>query len=637
MFIIDAIPLTNIPLPAPQVLTYFSPQKLKKGALISVPLSGRKVKSIVFDCNNVRQRKMEIKTGDFTPKKISKILCPTPLITPTQFKLAQWMHRFYLSSQGPILKLFLPSSILERKKLIKISNLKSQISKIQIKSQKHQLLWGENRLDFYSKGIKKALQEGKQVLFLVPRIQDLNNPVKNRPYSILHSKLKSSEKIKEWKRIRSGDSNIVYGTRSAVFAPFRNLGLIIVDRESNSAYKSWQQHPRYNAKRIALKLSKITGADLILGADLPSVTSYYKAQTGQYLLNKSKFKPPNPKISIIDLKQKNKEEDYSIFSKDLKKGLKENLEQNQNSVLFCNRRGMATFVFCQDCGWAARCENCGVSMNCHRNSKGGENGDSFLLCHHCGQKKQVPRICPECQGHRLRDSGIGIQKVVNSLEQEFPKLKVFRLDSDITPKVKEQNLTFKKFLETPGAVLVGTQLVLKFLESNPEPVNLIGIVSGEQLLNFPEFKAKERTLRILQKLSHSTKELMLQTYNPRAEVFQWFKKGNIEQFFEKEIQSRKRFSYPPFSEIVKLTYSHRNLNQVKKESQNLRRRLEKLFKVQGLSSKVSILGPIPAFPEKIKGKYRRNIVLKIKNAKIKNILLNDFPKEWKPDVNPITL
>lgn len=640
MYIIDVIPLIKIPLPSSQILTYFSKERVNKGALVLIPISGRKEKAIVLNSSRIEERKLEIKRRAFKLKKIEKIFSPTPLISEPQMELAFWMHKFYLTSLGPILKLFLPKTFIKRKKPMKILEVKPQISKT--KTQKPLLSWGKDRMKFYLKEVEKALKKKKQVLFLLPEIQDIENfvtPIKE--VAFWHGGLKTSAELKEWEKIRSGKAKLIIGMRSGVFAPFQNLGLIILEKEENPAFKSWRQHPRYDAKEVALKLAEMTKAKIILGSALPSVVSYYKAKTGKYkLISPKTIQSYSRKIKIVDMREEIRKGNYSIFSEDLEYELKKVLKEKKRAILFCNRRGMATYIFCQDCGWIAKCENCNVPMVYHKNLKiKDEKLKEGLICHHCGARRDPHIVCPNCKGHRLKYSGIGTQKVVQELKRLTPKIRIFRLDSDITPRTEAQKKIFEEFLKSKNSVLVGTQIFLKFSDLLKKPLVLVGITSSDQFLNLPEFKATEVAFQTLYKLEIFGKKLIIQTYNPKTPCLQFFRERNVEAFFEKEIQARKEFSYPPFSEIIKLSFAHKNLQKVEKQARDFKEKLEKLGATHPSLLTTQILGPIPGSIPKVKGKYIQNIILKVKNEKpeVKDLILENIPKNCEVDVNPQSL
>jgi len=651
MFIVDCIPLTKIPLPSPQILTYFSKQEVKRGAFLRVPLGKKEVGAIAFNCSSALERKLEIKRGEFKLKTINDILSSAPLILENQLELAIWLHKYYLTPLGPISKLFLPASFLKRKKpfSFEINYLPPATN---YKLARPLLCWGENRFNFYLEEIERVQKEKKQVLILVPEVRyihDLRDKIKG-DISLLYSEQNVSQKLKEWVKIYSGEKNIIIGTRSAVFAPFNNLGLIIIDKEENPSFKSWEQSPRYDAKVISQELSKITGAKLILGTDFPSVESYYFATTKKYHFKELSPVHDSSRIKLVDMREEIKKRNFSIFSEELQDSISEIVKNRGQAILFINRRGSATSVFCRDCGHVIKCKDCEAPMVYHRLAKTNKQEETkdMLVCHHCGVRERAPIVCPACRSWKIKYAGTGTQKVADELRKLFKsdpkkiKIKIARLDSDTAPTQKEQEKILKDFQDRKYDILVGTQLLLKGADSKLEVKNieLIGIILIDSLLNFPDFRSSEKAIQLLQGLKNLSKKMLIQTYNPQLPLFEYFKKGNYSFFFEEEIKSREKFNYPPFSEIIQLSLSRADLKRVENEASILGKKLEKLFAKENLSQSIEILGPISALVSRIKGKYVQRIILKLKlphQEEVKILLIENFPKDWEIDVNPQSL
>lgn len=649
MYIIDVIPLTKLPFSFSQSFIYFSKQKIEKGALVLVSIGRRETMAFVENSTPLEKRKIEIKKGAFVLKKIQKVIVSEKTLTINQFKLAKWFSSQYITPLGPVLKLFLPQTLIKRKTLLKAKYPSFSWAKQEQKSKKKIfLLWQEKRWEFYKKEIKKSLTKRRQVLFLSPEIsitENLEEKIKNffsypkEKISVIQGNFKTSEELSLWQKIGQGKIKLIFGTRSALFLPFQNLDLIIVDQEENLAYESWDKQPRYNVKTIALKLAEISGAKIILGTKLPTIESYYYAKKAKYDLIKDNLSEQNHNLQIIDMKEETRKGNFSIFSERLTGLLKKTVSQKKQAVLFINRRGFSTVLLCQECGFISRCKNCEASLVLHLKQR-----NSILLCHHCGYKEAPPTICPNCQGWQIKGIGKGTQKVFEELKKILPKTKILRLDSDIAPCLKKQKSIINDFKNKKASILVATQLLLKFsnffnCHSHFQTPSLAIIVLIDSMLNFPEFRSRERVFQILKKFQSFGKKMLLQTYNPELSIFQYLKKNKIEDFFNEELNQRQKFFYPPFAEIIRLTYFHKNSETAEIEAQKTKERISKSLSIQGQTSGFQTLGPAPGFIPKIKNKCGWQIVIKLKNEKRKKRkeILKAISPGWTIEVNPKSL
>jgi len=664
MYLLKLVPLVKIPLDAPQALTYFSSEKVERGGLVIAPLGKKQTPAFVIESSDAREKKMEIRKEAFALKKIKTVLSPLPLVSTQQINLALWLHFYYLTPLGLAFKLFIPQSFLRRKKSLNIQAAK-EYPEIKNDPTKPLLLWQENRFDFYAKEIEKSLERQKQILVLLPEVNDvlsfkkeMEKIIPEKIISLIYSGLKSSETLKEWEKIRQNETKIIIGTRSAVFAPFAKLGLIIIDQEENSSFKSWDQHPKYDAKAVAQKLAEFSGAKVILGADFPSLDSYYKAKTNQYNFLSpslsSGFQASSSKLQVVDMKEEIRKGNFSIFSDKLRDSIIEKIRKNQQVILFINRRGLASSIFCRDCGQSLKCENCDVPMVYHGDIERKEQSEKqekeeILICHHCGLKRKTPETCPYCHSWRIKYYGSGTEKVVQELEKIVKKesgldLKIARLDSDIAPTIKEQEKIISDFQNKKYNILVGTQLIFKIKSalSDIRNTNLVVVLLLDPLLNLPDYRANERVFGILERLKKLGQTLLIQTYNPELSLFSQAEKEDFSDFYKEQLKERRLFHYPPFSEIIKLTYSHKNSLLGEKAAKEFKKNLEKSL------DNLPILGPAPGSIPKIKNKYLWHLVLKIpssqadpvsKNAsmKIRKTILNLLPKDWEIDINPQSL
>lgn len=611
MYITKVAPLTKIPRPSPQFLSYFTGHEVEKGALVQIPLRRKKVKAIVFLQKKVIDLKTEIKKANYSLKPISRVIEKKSVLQKQQIEFAKWMADYYWASFGKILSMFLTNS--KNKEIKKINSNKKKF-KAEIKI----LPLGK----FPENQIREALKKG-EVLFLTPEKTKINF---------------WKEKLKKYK-----SSNLIIGTRSDIFQPFRSLKLIILSEEGNQNYKS-QMEPRYNAKKITEKLAEIWGAKLIIISSFPSVETYYEITNNRQLTTDHRLYTTHDKKNnelsvssrkslvksqIIDMR---KIKPWRPFSYELITAMKKNIKKKGKTLLFLNRRGRATTLLCQDCGWVQKCENCNVPLTYYLKRDSGKITPK-LACHYCDKEYKAPTICKNCKSWNLNVLGVGTEKIEEELVKIFGKEKVLRMDSEITKTEKKQKEILKSFLKKESSLLLTTSIVFKYFPI--EKIPLVGIVSLDSLLSQPDFKMEEETARIIDRLLSTCKEnLILQTFFPDSTAVSWIKK-NKENFYRKSLKEREKFDYPPFSSLIKMSFSYKNQNRVINEAKNLKTTLEnKIKKYEAENYK--IIGPAPAFIEKTRGEYHWKLILKLKDANLKsrNNLLGIIPKNWKVDVDP---
>ncbi len=422
--------------------------------------------------------------------------------------------------------------------------------------------------------------------------------------------------------------------KKEVFAGYKHLNTIIIRQADNFRYQSWGRKPYYNAQQVAFKLAEIFKASIDLKTDNPKIKTYYQSQNKQkynLIIKRIKHKKNNSKL--VDLRNEIKNKNYSIISKDLQT----QLLASKKSILYIPRRGASTFILCRDCGHVLKCPHCDVPLVYHQGPK--------LLCHHCGTEQKPPSLCPQCRGHRIKYFGAGTQKVETELKNILfasplkKKIKILRLDSDIAEKPEQQQKIINKFNKFPNAILIGTQMLI---DKGINPADLVAIISIETLLNLPDYRSSEQVFRIITQLhTMSKKYFYVQTYNPDNFVFKTALDNNWEKFYNKEIEIRKSLKYPPFSQIIKLSFKHKNPKKANQEARILFTKLNQQIKSQLRSkrSKIDLLGPVPAFIPKIAGKYQWHIVIKsqIKNLKTRNKLLKIIPPYWEIEVDSSSL
>ena len=640
MFIIEVIPLVKINARELQLLTYFSSKEPKIGSLVLIPLGKNKAKAIVIKIGPLKEKKIDIKKSNFKLRPISKILSSESIVSSAQVSLALWISNYYLCPIGLALKLFLPKSFLRRKNL---TEGKSTISFVQpkelssnAKPSKPILLWTKERSNFYSKVIEKTIHQNRQVLILVPETKQIKYFYQlakkiSAKTAKIDSRIAPKQELEIWKKISQSEINIIIGTRKALFLPFSNLGLIIVEQEESSNYKSWDQHPRYHTRTVALKLAQLFKIKIILGTSFPSVNSYYWAKQGKFSL---KTTPEQHllknNVAVVDMKEEIKKGNYSIFSEKLKIQLKTIMERDGQAVLFINRRGSSSTVMCRDCGYVVRCPNCNGAMVFHKQTNNSQlkKEGGVLVCHHCGHKEALPSVCPKCGSWRIKYFGAGTEKVMEELKKE--NLKALRLDSDIAPTKKKQERIIEDFENKKYNILVGTQLIFHLKNQD---IQLVGAILVDTLLSLPEFRSPEKLMRLLCRLTKLGEETIIQTYNSDSYVFKYFKKYDLKGFLEEEIKNRKMFSYPPFSKIIKLSFSHPDPVLAKEKAEKVKKLLEHSI------SQIKVLGPSPGIVPKIKNKYIWNILLKTKNNALEELypLKNLLGPNWVIDVEPQSL
>ena len=651
MYVIKVAPIAKIPLPSPQILTYFSSQKLQEGSLILVPLQKRKVFALVLSQKKAEEIKAEIKRAEFKLKPILRVIEERTVLASYQIKLAHWISNYYWAPLGKAISLFLPTFFLGElaKGKIKEKSLfpsNQQLNKI---AKKYSSKLYITPFGFLPKEIiENTVKNGKQVLFLIPeksqgnfwirKIQQTTDNLKLKTNNIcfFSTDLPFRKYIESFKKIRDGKSKITIGTRSALFAPFSNLGLILIVEPENKNYKS-EMEPRYNAKNIGEKLAEILGINLILVSSLPSIENYVESDK---VVAKREEEVQEIKKEIIDMKKGSKMLNKDIFyewsslSQPLFEEIKKNLLLKRKVILFINRRGEGLSVVCQDCGWIKKCKNCDAPLILYKKS----DKNLSMVCYHCGSISLPPKQCAKCQSWKLVTLGSGIEKIERELKEKFKNSKILRLDSKVAARSTTQKMVLKSFFEKNGDILLTTSILFRYLPILVgKKVPLVGIISIDSLLSLPDFRAEEEGVKIVHNLlSFTLDKFIFQTFWPNSQVANFIKNG-YNSFLKELLKERERFFYPPFSKIIKLTFSHKDSQKAENESLNLKKKLE--GEVKNKSLQIQILGPSPSFIQKIRGKYIWTTVIKLKKLKAneKKQILSIVPSYWKVDVDPLTI
>ena len=491
---------------------------------------------------------------------------------------------------------------------------------------------GSGKTQIYIEAIREVLKEGKQALVLVPEIS-LTPQIISRfkanfgeKVGCLHSQISAGERFDTWRRARNGDLPIIVGARSAVFSPFPDLGLIVVDEEHVGSYKQDDPAPRYNARDVAVVRAKLNDAIVILGSATPSLESYYNAQQGKYTLCQLKErveKQKLPAVRIVDLAQERKSGSRGSISSSLLSLLKDRVDKDEQVLLFLNRRGFSTFVKCQDCGYVEKCPRCDITLTFHRT-------DFSLRCHYCNYLKKAPNLCPNCQSHDFMYKGAGTQKIEEELKQSFSETLMQRMDLDTTVRKGSHRRLLSDFGKKKFGILVGTQMITKGLDF-PD-VTLVGVISADQALDLPDFRSRERTFQLLAQVAGRAGrgkregEVMVQTYYPEDWTIKLAASHDFEQFYRSELDQRTELGYPPFNHLVLITFSGRSLKTVtdsaKRFSASLRRRSR-----PARQRALEILGPAPAPLPRIKNQQRWQLLIKTRSIMSTNDLIRKVLEE----------
>ena len=468
------------------------------------------------------------------------------------------------------------------------------------------------KTEVYIHLITQALEQGKQVLYMLPEIaltkqivERLRRVFGNR-IGVYHSKFSDAERVEIWKK-QLGDEpyDVILGVRSSVFLPFKNLGLIIVDEEHENSYKQQEPAPRYNARNAAMVLASFFGAKTLLGTATPSIDTYYNATTGKYALvnlNRRYSSLQLPEIEIVDIKEQARRKLMTgPFSDPLVEAMSSALKEKKQIILFQNRRGYSPLMECRTCGWVPRCKHCDVSLTLHKNS-------SKLTCHYCGYTIPAPKMCPNCETDNFVNLGYGTEKIEDDLLKIFPQARTARMDLDTTRTRTAYEGIINDFQQGKTDILIGTQMVSKGLDF--DNVAVVGILNADILLNYPDFRASERAFQLMAQVAgragrkNGRGKVYLQTRQPDNPVLPMVVANNYLQFYDSQLSERMLFHYPPFYRLVYVYTKHRDLPLLEEFSYILGERMRQLFDHR-------VLGPDLPPVARVQQQYIRKIVLKV--------------------------
>ncbi|MBP6456511.1 MAG: primosomal protein N', partial [Chitinophagaceae bacterium] len=488
---------------------------------------------------------------------------------------------------------------------------------------------GSGKTHIYFKLIEDALLKQKQVFYLLPEIA-LTVQIIQKLHAhfgdvvgVYHSKFNNNERLEIWQKTMHGEYKIIIGARSALFLPFKNLGLVIIDEEHDGSYIQQDPAPRYHARDAAIFLANKLNANIILGSATPSVESYHNALSGKYLLeelNERFGQAKLPEVIIEDMKSTlGKENNTNIFTEKLLINIDKSLQQKKQVILFQNRRGYSPFQLCSVCGWVPNCHQCDISLTFHKSS-------DKLHCHYCGTVYKTIQHCMACGHHKMISKSFGTERIEEEIEKIFPKAKVERFDWDVMKTKNKFEETIKKFEDKEIDILVGTQMLVKGLDFSN--VNLVGVINADSLLTFPDYKVNEKVYQLLEQVSgragrkDEDSQVIIQTYRASHPVIKFVQQHATKEFLLQELNERKVFNYPPFSSLIKITLKHKNEARLDTAAQLLHKEIIKLDTLQ-------IVGPAKPPVAKIRNYYLQELLIKMKkNAahqhEIKNSLLEIF-------------
>ncbi|MBI4282033.1 MAG: primosomal protein N' [Chloroflexi bacterium] len=506
------------------------------------------------------------------------------------------------------------------------------------------------KTEIYLRALAHATGKGKRGIVMVPELsltpQTIERFGRRFPgqVALLHSGLSAGEHFDQWWRIQEGRYGVVIGSRGAIFAPQPNLGLIVIDEEHEWTYKQQDSTPHYHAREVALRLAELTGAVVILGSATPDVVSHSRALNGQYQLlellhrvylgadGDTVSSQPLPSVQVVDLRQELKDGNRSIFSRALSRAMTRTLQAGEQAMLYLNRRGSGSLVQCRDCGHTLRCRRCDLPLTYHSQSE-------RLLCHQCNYRLSLPKTCPQCRSSRIRYLGLGTQRVVDELQQAFPGVKALRWDRDAASARGAHESIMESFAQGKAQVLVGTQMIAKGLHF--PNVTLVGVLCADIGLFLPDFRAGERVFQLLCQVAGRTGrgplggQVIVQTYSPQHYAVAAGSAQDYQGFYQQETAYRREQGLPPFGRLIHLVYLHTNEGRCHQEALRLGAALKQQRDAWGLTD-VDILGPAPAYPPRVRGRYRWHIILRGQDPR-SLLEKTSIPQGWAVDVDPLSV
>ncbi|MDE6657163.1 MAG: primosomal protein N' [Oscillospiraceae bacterium] len=641
--------------------SYKIPEKIacKIGCRVHVPFgkANRNVIGFVMAIEPESEKNQDLKL-----KTILSVLDDMPVLNQEQMQLVYWLRENTFCSYYDAITAILPSAVI--KKLSHVRKKSKSVKAIQIQEDLPRLILSDEQQKAYNKispyletskpacfllkgvtgsgktSVFEALAErtlalGKSVLLLLPEIsltpqtvQRFQKRFGNR-VALMHSRLSDSERRLSYERAKTSEADFIIGTRSAVFAPLQNIGLIIMDEEGERSYKS-ESAPRYDTIEVAKQRCRYHGAVLLPCSATPTIESYYNAEKNIYQLVELKQRygnMPLPEVETIDMKLERDAGNFSVFSRRLFEAIQENLKNKEQSILLLNRRGYHTIISCCICNKPVYCENCFIPMTWHK-------PDNLLHCHYCGYSKPVPENCPSCNGKKLRRMGFGTQRLEDELLSRLPEARILRMDADTTSKKNAYEKNFEAFRNGEYDIMLGTQMIGKGLDF--PNVTLVGVVSVDKALFSGDFRSYERTFSLVTQVvgrsgrSEKSGRAILQTFLPEHYVLRFSAEQNYEAFVKEELALRKILLFPPYCDICVVNFTSEKEDVIAIGAQKFSECMQEVLASYSEKIPLRILPPMPCMYEKIKGKYRWRMILKCKNTQVfRQFIRNTLEKSSK--------
>lgn len=597
------------------------------------------------------------KPEGFTIKPILRVVDDAPLYSEKLLGIAKWMADFTMCSVGEALSTMLPGGKKEKglpdtgvedipdPKDITLSDEQSYAINTILEQQSSVFYYlfgitGSGKTEVFLQVAKEVLNRGEAVIYLVPEISLTHQVVDtlktrfSQGVAVLHSHLTPSQKLKEWRRIQSGEAPLIIGARSAIFAPCEKLGLIIIDEEHENSYKAGNT-PRYSARQVAMKRAQIEGAKLVMGSATPSIESWKLMEDGRITrlnLTKRLSGGAVPKSVIVDMKR-----EQGVLSKHLIDKIKETKELGRQTILFLNRRGFSYFYHCNSCGYEMVCRNCSVAMTYHKHR-------DRMICHYCGYQTPPVKVCPECNSLDISSTGFGTEHIEEEINKIFPNYTLARLDSDTVTKKTVLKQTLSSFKRGEIDILLGTQMVARGL--NFPGVKLVGVILADTGLKMPDFRAEERTFSLIVQVAGRAGryapdgEVIIQTFMPKNRAINYAANSNLLEYYREELETREFLEFPPFSRMIRLVFRSKRLNDLLHNITEFRDELER--RVQ---DHAEILGPSECPISLMSGNHRHQLIIRTTNLNKVHGLTYSLLQQFKVpshiyieiDVDPITL
>lgn len=498
---------------------------------------------------------------------------------------------------------------------------------------------GSGKTEIYLQAIEKVIQNGKEAIVLVPEIALTPQMVKRfkgrfgSNVAVLHSALSVGEKYDEWRKIQRKEVKVVVGARSAIFAPFENLGIIIIDEEHETTYKQ-EESPRYHARDVAIKRGEYNNCPIVLGSATPTLESYARGIKGVYhllTLSKRTNEKAMPKVDIIDMRKELHAGNRTMFSRALTNKINECLAKKEQIVLLLNRRGYSTFALCRDCGHVEECPHCDISLTYHKR-------DHALKCHYCSYEARMLTHCPSCGSDSIRFFGTGTERVEEALTKLIPEARIIRMDVDTTRRKGAHERLLRKFQNQEADILLGTQMIAKGLDF--ENVTLVGVLAADSMLHLPDFRSSEKTFQLITQVSgragrhELTGEVIVQSYTPDHYSILLSSNHDYVGFYQREMEIRRTFSYPPYVYLLLLTITHEDEQKIHTVAQKIRNKLQNRLHKSSI-----ILGPSPSPITRIKNRFRYQLMVKYRREpylqQYMMEILKDFEDERRRDLQII--